>query len=175
VAEPRPLTTTEVARLLRATGEAISAELSGMSGDIAGWHPASGEWCVKECLGHVMEAERRGFAGRIRQILDEPGLKIEDWDQVQVQKDRHDDGRPLEELLAAFTAMRADSVSLVEGLINTDLDKSCEHDFAGTLRVQDLLHEWVHHDGNHYRQIQANVQAYVWPSMGNARRFSEPH
>ena len=175
MAEPRPLSTEEVARLLRASGGALSAELSGMPPEIAAWHPARGEWCVKECLGHIMEAERRGFAGRIRQILEEPGVKIKDWDQVQVQKDRNDDARPLEELLTAFAEMRADSVRLVEGLIDTDLDKSCQHDFAGTLRVEDLLHEGVHHDGNHYRQVQANVQAYVWPSMGNARRFSEPH
>jgi uncharacterized damage-inducible protein DinB len=175
VAGPRPLTTEEVAQLLRATGQAISAELTDISADIAGWHPAAGEWSVKECLGHLMEAERRGFAGRIRQILEEPGLKIKDWDQVQVQKDRNDDARPLEELMTAFTEMRSESVKLVEGLKNSDLDKSCEHDFAGTLRIEDLLHEWVHHDHNHFRQIEANIQAYVWPSMGSAQRFSEPH
>ena len=175
MAEPRPLTTEEVAHLLRATGEAITAELVGVGADIAGWHPAAGEWCVKECLGHLMEAERRGFAGRIRQILEEPGLKIKGWDQVQVQKDRNDDARSLDELVESFAEMRADSINLVEGLMNTDLDKSCEHDFAGTLRIEDLLHEWVHHDRNHYRQIQANIQAYVWPSMGNSQRFSEPH
>jgi hypothetical protein len=38
--------------------------------------------------------------------------------------------------------------------------------------VSDLLHEWVHHDRNHFRQLLANVQAAAWPHMGNARRFS---
>jgi hypothetical protein len=175
VAEPRLLTTEELAQLLRAAGQAISAELTGISADIAGWHPAAGEWCIKECLGHLMEAERRGFAGRIRQILEEPGLKIKDWDQVQVEKDRDDDARPLGELMTAFAEMRSESVRLVDGLMDSDLDKSCEHDFAGTLRIEDLLHEWVHHDHNHFRQIEANIQAYVWPSMGSAQRFSEPH
>jgi hypothetical protein len=175
LADSRPLTTEEAARLLRGTGQAISAALLDMPADITGWHPAPGEWCLKECLGHLLEAERRGFAGRIRQILLEPGIRIKDWDQVQVQKDRNDDARPLEELLTAFAKMRADSVRLVEGLLNTDLGKSCEHDFAGTLRIEDLLHEWIHHDHNHYRQMEANIQAYVWPSMGNAQRFSEPH
>jgi DinB superfamily len=175
VAEPRPLTTEEVARLLQANGRAITAELSDLSPDIAGWHPAAGEWCVKECLGHLVEAERRGFAGRIRQILEAPGLRVKDWDQVRVQKDRNDDAQPLEDLLSAFSEVRAESVRLVEGLTSPDLDKSCVHDFAGTLRIQDLLHEWVHHDHNHFRQVEANIQAYVWPSMGSAQRFSEPH
>ena len=172
---PRPLTTEEVARLLSATGDAISVALAGVGADVAAWHPAPGEWSVKECLGHMLEAEGRGFAGRIRQILERPGLRIKDWDQLQVQRDRNDDARPLDELLGAFAEIRAESVVLVEGLMNTDLDKSCEHDFAGTLRISDLLHEWVHHDANHHRQIEANLQAYVWPSMGNSQRFSQSH
>ena len=45
---------------------------------------------------------------------------------------------------------------------------------VGRLTVDDLLHEWVHHDGNHLRQALGNVQAYVWPNMGNARRFTRP-
>jgi len=39
--------------------------------------------------------------------------------------------------------------------------------------VRDLLHEWVHHDRNHTKQLLSVVQARVWPSMGNARKFAE--
>jgi hypothetical protein len=31
----------------------------------------------------------------------------------------------------------------------------------------------MHHDRNHLRQLLANVQAGVWPHMGNAQRFSD--
>jgi len=34
------------------------------------------------------------------------------------------------------------------------------------------IHEWVHHDANHLRQAYANIEAYVWPQMGNTRNFS---
>jgi hypothetical protein len=121
----------------------------------------------------MIEAEARGFAGRIRRILEEPGRRDAGWDQVQVQRDRNDDARTLQELVAAFTSMRNDSLKLVEGLMNTDLGKSCVHEQVGELRVEELLHEWVHHDRNHFRQVQANIQAYVWPAMGNARGFAE--
>jgi hypothetical protein len=43
---------------------------------------------------------------------------------------------------------------------------------AARSRLVTLLHEWVHHDGNHLRQALVNVQAYKWPHMGNARRFT---
>jgi len=39
--------------------------------------------------------------------------------------------------------------------------------------VGDLLHEWVHHDRNHTKQLLSVAQARVWPSMGNARKFAE--
>ena len=45
---------------------------------------------------------------------------------------------------------------------------------AEYLQIGDILAEWVHHDRNHVRQMMANVQAYVWPHMGNAQRFSQP-
>jgi hypothetical protein len=32
----------------------------------------------------------------------------------------------------------------------------------------------VFHDRNHIRQMLANVQAFAWPNMGNAQRFSQP-
>ena len=170
---PRPLTTTEVAGLLRATGEAVEGELLGLGDDLASWHPAPGEWCAKECVGHMVEAEQRGFAGRIRLILQEPGRRLKSWDQVEVQKARDDCARPVAVVAAEFGDLRRASVDLVMGLAETDLELSGEHPDVGTLRVDELLHEWLHHDRNHFRQLEANVQAYVWASMGGARRFSE--
>ena len=170
----RPLTTEEVARLLRSTSDGLRSELGGLSDDVASWHPAAGEWCVKACLGHMIEAEARGFAGRIRRTPAEPGRHDDTWDQVRVQADRNDDGRPRAELLESFAGMRADSIRLVEGLLNTDLLKTCVHPEVGQLSVEDILHEWVHHDRNHFRQVLANIQDFTWPSMRNAQKFSSP-
>jgi hypothetical protein len=168
-----PLHTGEVARLLRAVHAAVLAESDQMRPAMAAFHPAAGEWCVKECIGHMIEAERRGFAGRIRLILEEPGRSLQGWDQVEVQAARKDCEKDLADVVREFADLRQESVALVDGLMNTDMLKSGEHAQVGTLTVEDLLHEWIHHDRNHLRQLQANVQAYVWPSMGNARRFAE--
>lgn len=173
MAEERYLRPVEVAALLRAMGNALAAELSALPPELALWHPAPGEWCVNEAVGHIIEAERRGFAGRIRRILaaddpDEPG-----WDQVAVARERNDCARTPADVAAEFAALRAESVVLASGLSDAGGARACEHAAVGRLTVRDLLHEWVHHDRNHVKQIHANVQAYVWPSMGNARRFSE--
>ena len=59
-------------------------------------------------------------------------------------------------------------------LTAADLARGGDHPEVGFLTVNDLLHEWIHHDANHLRQMLANIQAYTWPSMGNAQRFSAP-
>jgi hypothetical protein len=71
-------------------------------------------------------------------------------------------------------ALRADSVKLVEGLAPPALSRGGKHPKVGRLTVGDVVHEWVHHDRNHLKQIMSNVQALAWPHMGNAQRFSLP-
>ena len=170
--DARALAPSEVARLIESAAAAIRAEFAAHPDDVLAWHPAPGEWCAKEVLGHLIESERRGFAGRIRLILakDEPDL--EGWDQGEVARARRDCERPAVALIAEFDALRRDSVALVAGLRAADLARGGQHPKVGHLRVSDLLHEWVHHDRNHFRQMLANVQAAAWPHMGNARRFS---
>jgi hypothetical protein len=77
--------------------------------------------------------------------------------------------------LAELAALRRESVALVAGLTAADLAKGGDHPQVGFLSVNDLLHEWVHHDRNHIKQAWTNVQQYVWPHMGNGQLFSKPH
>jgi DinB superfamily len=170
-----PLKPAVIADLLAASATTVLAEIEALGGQ-SGWRPARGEWSANECLGHLIEAERRGFAGRIRQILaaapDEP-VRLEGWDPPAIAEARHDDLRPGTELATEFTALRADSVTLVRRLGPNDLTRMGLHPDVGPLRVDELLGEWVHHDRNHVRQLLAVTQARVWGQMGNARRFSE--
>jgi len=167
-----PLTPAEVAPLLPAAVALLRAELAAVPGRVLAWHPALGEWCVKEVLGHLIEAERRGFAGRIRLLLDATTPALERWDPPEVARARGDCAKSAAALLDELAAMRQESATLVRGLRESDLDRDGRHPTVGLLRVRDLLQEWVHHDRNHVRQALANVQAYVWPALGNAQKFS---
>jgi hypothetical protein len=170
-----PLAPAVVANLLAASATTVLAEIDALGGE-TGRRPAQGEWSANECVGHLIEAERRGFAGRIRQILAAaPGerARLEGWDPPAVAEARHDDLRPGNALATEFAALRADSVTLVRGLGPDDLTRFGLHPAVGPLRVDELLGEWVHHDRNHVRQLLAVTQSRVWAQMGNARRFSE--
>jgi hypothetical protein len=169
-----PLAPRQAAAILRAMARSIRVELSALPEAALRWHPGPGEWCVLEALGHLIEAEERGFSGRVRSILAEDEPAFATWDPPAVARERRDCERNPMELLAEFEARRAASVELVSSLAETDLARAGRHPEVGRLRIADLLHEWVHHDRNHVRQMLANVQAYVWPHMGNAQRFIEP-
>jgi DinB family protein len=165
-----------VADLLAATASTVQAELAALGAE-GGWRPAPGEWSANECVGHLIEAERRGFAGRIRLILaaDRPDIPadLEGWDPPAVAEARRDHLRPAAELAAEFAELRRDGIALVRGLSADDLPRAGIHPEVGALRVDELLGEWVHHDRNHVRQMLAVTQARVWGQMGNARRFSQ--
>jgi hypothetical protein len=168
------LTLGEAALLLSGALASLSAEVNALPVAALHWHPAPGEWCVKEVLGHLIETEQRGFAGRIRVILSSESPSLTAWDQVEVARQRHDCEREVGQLLGELSKLREASVTLVRGLRDADLARGGDHSRVGRLRVRDLLHEWVHHDRNHLKQIMANAQAFVWPHMGNAQRFSRP-
>jgi hypothetical protein len=169
----RELSTEQIAALLESTCALLEAEIGALGDDDARWHPASGEWCVNEVLGHLIESERRGFNGRIRLILGRERPTFEPWDQQAVARERKDCERMAQSLWMEFMGARHDSVVLVRSLQPADLERSGVHRKVGELRVTDLLHEWVHHDRNHTKQILANAQARVWPHMANAQKFSD--
>jgi DinB family protein len=174
VASTAVITPPQAGRLLDAALIALRAELSALSEEVLAWHPAPGEWCAKEVLGHLIEAERRGFSGRIRIILETQDPTLEAWDQVAVARERQDCRRDVALLLEEFTRMRDAGAALAARLTTADLARGGHHPKVGFLRVGDIVQEWIHHDRNHFRQIMANVQAFVWPAMGATQLFSAP-
>ncbi len=168
---PGELVPAQVAALLESTCALLEAEIGALGDDVARWHPAPGEWCVNECLGHMIEAEKCGFFGRITRTLEKDRPFEEPWDQIAVAKERQDCDRVPQSLFMELMGLRHRSVAMVRALRADQLDRACVHRKVGELRVRDLLHEWVHHDRNHTKQILANVQERVWPHMGNSQKF----
>lgn len=162
----------QVASLLQTTVPILKAEVAGLPDVITRFQPAVGEWSINEVIGHLIETEERGFAGRVARMLAQDGYVCEPWDPDQVARDRCDNEHTTETLLVDFATRRTDCLALIQTLTSADLTRTAHHPAVGTLSVNDLLHEWVFHDRNHIKQILSNVQRYVWPAMGNSQRFT---
>jgi hypothetical protein len=163
-----------IARLLAATATIVEAELHALGEPGAQWRPAAGEWCANEVVGHLVEADLRGFTGRIRTLLAEDNPAFVGWDQPSVAAARGDCAKSPDELLAEFLPLRAEGIDLILGLTPEDLDRAGHHNVVGRLTAGEIATEWVYHDRNHLRQLLAIGQSMAWPQMGNARRFGDP-
>lgn len=164
------LSPAQIAPYLEATCGLIESELTAL-GDDARWHHAPNEWCANAVVGHLIEAEKRGFAGRIRIILASDHPELAGWDQVDVEQQRNDCARSTESLWLEFVGLRRDSLTLVRSLKPAELDRGGVHPTVGELTVRWLLQEWISHDRNHTKQLLAIAQERVWPHMGNAQKF----
>src|SRR5262249_56488402 len=142
---PEMLSPPEVAACLEAAMATLRAELGALPERVLAWHPADGEWCAKEVVGHLIEAERRGFAGRIRIILDADRPALQAWDQTEVARARHDCARPIAALLDELAGLRRDNAGLVRGLRDVALDRAGHHPNVGLPRLRGLLPAWGPH------------------------------
>jgi hypothetical protein len=163
----------QIAALLDASQKALVAEMAAL-GTLAGARPQPGEWCAAEVLGHLVEAEKRGFAGRVRCMLADERPTLTAWDQAAVAAARDDANADPDALISEFIDGREDSLALVRSLGPAALARTGVHPVIGEITVGELLHEWIHHDRNHLAQMLAVTQTLAWTGMGNTRRFSDP-
>jgi hypothetical protein len=171
--DPAPRTPAQLAALLDASHRAIVAEMVAL-GPHAADRLIDGAWCANEVIGHLIEAERRGFAGRIRSMLTEERPHLQTWVPPAVAAARHDDQRAPEDLVAELTRLRDESLAMIRALGPAGLARVGLHPQVGEVTVSEIAHEWVHHDREHLGQLLELTRRLVWPAMGNARFFSDP-
>jgi hypothetical protein len=56
-------------------------------------------------------------------------------------------------------------------LTPTELRRIGEHDQAGQISIEEIIHQWAYHDLMHLKQIASMLQAPLVEGMGNTRRF----
>jgi len=97
----------DIAALLESAVAIIRAEVEALPKAVAIFHPGEDEWSVNEVIGHLIEAERRGFAGRIKNLLATKDPQLEGWDQNEVARGRRDDMKPTAKLVAEQNGWKA--------------------------------------------------------------------
>jgi DinB superfamily len=171
---PKRLQPHEIVASLHKTPAVLRTLLHPLPSEMFTWHPTPGKWCINEVVGHLIEADRHDFMGRVRLILDHEEPRLTVSDQAEVARMRHDCGHDLNELLGELSQQRSSSLSFIAMFGDKELQRGGMHPTIGHLDIGNLLHEWVYHDMNHIRHIAANVQGFLWEHLGNMQRFYQP-
>ncbi len=165
------LTLKQIQASLQATPKTLQNELNLLPKEALIWRPEPQEWCINECIGHLIECDLNGFAGRIQNILQEERPQLVAWDIAGKVVERRDAERDGLTLLETLATMRRENTQFITSLSPEQFNRVGFHLTVGELSVGDLIFEWIHHDHNHVKQILSNIQAYIWPDLGNAQRF----
>jgi hypothetical protein len=166
----------DVAAILRSTPGTMEGLLRAADGVPP---PPERTWSVREVAAHLLNVETIVFRERIRRIIEEerPTFRtINPSGELTASGLLQESGLLSwtgSELAAALRAMRNESLAWVATLPGAGLERTGEHDRAGTISGWDIARYWGFHDLVHVRQAMAVLQAGLAPRLGNTRLFIE--
>jgi hypothetical protein len=135
---------------LRTSAADLTQEVQRLPADAAAWRPAEAEWSQLECLTHLLIAERYVFLPRLRRMATEDNPFLPLVDEVALQKEHFNPGRPREELLNAFLADRQTELELLE---QADWSRPGVHETNGPLNIGWVAQYAMGHTWEHMSQM----------------------
>jgi len=149
----------EAAALLERTPRILREWLAGLPVPWVLATEGPGTWSAYDVLGHLIHGERTDWIPRAEQILstgEEAPFALFDREAMFAASA----GKPLDDLLEIFAALRAENVARLRGfdLSESDLERRGVHPEFGPVTLRQHLATWVAHDLTHIAQI-ARVMA----------------
>ncbi len=144
----------EATQILRRTPATLTAMVGGMPESWLKCNEGAGTWSAYDIVGHLIHGELTDWIPRARMILEHGETRpFTPFDRCAMF--REDQTRPVSDLLDQFAFMRAENVSILEGLnlASDDLARRGTHPELGPVTLGQLLSSWVVHDLGHVSQI----------------------
>jgi hypothetical protein len=129
-------------------------------------------WSPFDVVGHMIHAEEEDWIPRARTILEHGETRaFAPFDRTAMFESSK--GKTLEDLLATFALLRAESLRELEGLNITPelLEKRGMHPVLGPVTLGHLLSTWVAHDLSHTAQILRVMSRQYRDAVGPWRAF----
>lgn len=154
MAEPAFLA--ESIALLERTPRVVHALVAGLPETWLGERDTADGWTARDVIGHLISAELEDWVPRAERIVDDGvGRPFDPFDRfAHVERDRE---ASLDELLAQFTSLRAESIARIGELVrdDADLERIGRHPELGEVTMRQLIATWTVHDLDHVAQIYA--------------------
>lgn len=98
----------------------LTARLTGLSEEVAGFRYEEEKWSVKQVLGHIADTERV-FSYRLLCIARGEKAALPTFDQDEYVAQGHFNERSIGDLVAEFSAIRQSSMALLKSLTDVTL------------------------------------------------------
>jgi uncharacterized damage-inducible protein DinB len=134
---------------LAATPRDLERMLRNLDDAVARRQPTPDDWCVADVVAHLGYVEEL-YLARLRRIVEQEN-PYEPY--LHPDASAHDLSRPLADLLAAFAARRAETITFLQGLSQRDWGRPLVHETIGPTRLRFQVQALVAHDNEHLAQI----------------------
>ena len=139
---------------LEGTPLRLLEKIKGVSAEKAVWKP-DGKWSIAENIGHLSDLEPLWQARAHDILAGKKELTPTDLANTKTDLVNHN-LKSLPQLIAEFTALRTETMSLLSGLQEEDVFRSALHPRLQTpMRILDLFIFTADHDDHHLAQITA--------------------
>lgn len=141
----------DVKAILAETPRRVSTLLGEMGPERTAMQPAPGKWSPAEIVCHLADCDV-AFGFRLRQTLAEPGHVVQPFDQEKWAAAYGEISST--QALAAFSALRAWNLLLIERAYPTQAGVAVTHPERGTMTFGTMIETIAGHDLNHIQQLE---------------------
>jgi uncharacterized damage-inducible protein DinB len=158
--------------ILRRTPATLTALLRGLPETWATATEGPDTWSAQAIVGHLLHGDEADWIPRARIILEHgEGRPFDSFNRTAMFEKYQ--GAALDDLLAAFDRVRAESLTALAALdITPDkLARKGTHPALGSVTLGQLLATWVAHDLNHIGQVVEVLARQYDAAVGPWRRY----
>lgn len=156
--------------VLTSTSATLGTLAESLPAEVWTWSPAPGEWSPRDVLAHLLHVETAVIPVRVRGMLAEDGAPLASPNPTSASAH----STPPTEMLSAWRSARADNLAFLRTLMPAQLTQAGEHPRYGRISVREHIIEWAYHDLEHLRQLQATIEAWLYPAIGGFRDLYPP-
>lgn len=156
--------------VLASTPAMLAALLELLSPDDWTWSPAPEEWSPQHVLAHLLHVETSVIPMRVRRMLEADGAPLASPEPASASAQL----TTPTEMLAAWRSARAENLAFLRPLTPEQLAQAGKHPRYGRISAREHITEWAYHDLEHLRQLQATIEARLYPAIGGFRALYQP-
>ncbi len=160
-----------VFEILQSTPAKLSAEIETLSEAELRTRPMPGKWSIVEVLAHLDDVEEWGMRSRIAAIAESERPLLKSYDQDQRAQELRYAEKDARQVLENLRRQREANLAWLRTLDVGQLRRTGVHEKVGELSASDFLYEWAFHDLGHLRQILEIKRYFLYPRIGNLRKF----